>query len=733
VRWFDNLKVGTKLMVGFLTVSAITAVVGLTALGDMSEIEGLNDKMYQHELLGLSHTKQANIQAVATAVALRDILLASPGEARNTAIQQYSREKALFATRLDSARALTFTSEGKAQLAQIESIWQEYDVAGSAVAEALRNGGSATSPAMVEKIQLAQARMVSLRQEMRALSASRESEASKAAAEGLRIYERSRLLVIFLVAGSVLGGIVIGIFIARRLASGLKQVAERAEQLRTRAMASMAAASEAMARGDLTATVSVDVDTLGIDSRDEIGDLARSMDGMIAETHTTASAFERALGTLREVIHETDTVIQAAQAGRLGERGEAAKFAGGYRQLVDGLNRTLEAVVTPVKEAQEVLERVAERDLTARVAGQYNGDHAKLKDALNTAVVNLEEALSEVAAASGQVAAASGQISSGSQSLAEGTSEQASSLEEVSASLQELASMTRQNASNAQQARGLAEGAQGSASMGVESMRRLSAAIDKIKESSDSTAKIVKTIDEIAFQTNLLALNAAVEAARAGDAGKGFAVVAEEVRNLAMRSAEAAKNTAALIEEAVRNADNGVGINNEVLANLNEINEQIVKVGAVMTEVAVASDQQQQGVDQITTAVEQMNGVTQQAAANSEESAATAEELNGQADRLRDLVGQFVLSTNSSRPASAARSASFAAPATPRHNGGHGNGNGHAAGNGNGNGKKHNASGKSWRSNGAHSRQLVPSATPLSPEELIPFGDEADERTLSQF
>jgi methyl-accepting chemotaxis protein len=181
----------------------------------------------------------------------------------------------------------------------------------------------------------------------------------------------------------------------------------------------------------------------------------------------------------------------------------------------------------------------------------------------------------------------------------------------------------------------------------------LSQAIDKIKASSDSTAKIVKTIDEIAFQTNLLALNAAVEAARAGDAGKGFAVVAEEVRNLAMRSAEAAKNTANMIEESVKNAEGGVSINQEVLKNLTEINNQVNKVSAVMAEIAAASDQQSQGVDQVNMAVEQMNQVTQQVAANAEESASAAQELSGQAEDMKSMVGAFRLTTvlsSSSRP-----------------------------------------------------------------------------------
>ena len=199
--------------------------------------------------------------------------------------------------------------------------------------------------------------------------------------------------------------------------------------------------------------------------------------------------------------------------------------------------------------------------------------------------------------------------------------------------------MTKQNTLNAKEAQGVAEQARSSANKGVESMNRMSSAINQIKSSSAATAKIVKTIDEIAFQTNLLALNAAVEAARAGDAGRGFAVVAEEVRNLAMRSAEAAKNTANLIEEAVRNAENGVVINSEVLNNFQEIAEKTNKVSQVVSEIAAASDQQDQGISQLNRAVEQMNQLTQQNAANAEESASAAEEM-------RSMVAGFKLSNS---------------------------------------------------------------------------------------
>ncbi|MBE0537757.1 MAG: methyl-accepting chemotaxis protein [Phycisphaerae bacterium] len=237
-----------------------------------------------------------------------------------------------------------------------------------------------------------------------------------------------------------------------------------------------------------------------------------------------------------------------------------------------------------------------------------------------------------------QVSSAAGQVSSASQSLAEGATEQAAGLEETSSSLEEMASMTKQNADNAQHANTLASEARNSANAGREAMGTMNRAIQEIQKSSDETAKIIKVIDEIAFQTNLLALNAAVEAARAGEAGKGFAVVAEEVRNLAMRSAEAAKNTSEMIEGSVKNARNGVEIAEGVTKVLNEIVDSISKTTDLVGEIAAASQEQAQGIDQVNQAVGQMDKVTQANAANAEESASASEELTAQAEQLNDIV-----------------------------------------------------------------------------------------------
>jgi methyl-accepting chemotaxis protein len=364
---------------------------------------------------------------------------------------------------------------------------------------------------------------------------------------------------------------------------------------------------------------------LRLNRNDEIGVMAKAMDVFADDLQNVV------IGTMKKIAD--------------GNLSAKIELKDSRDEISDALQKTVKALhELIIDDGGKVLMAAAKKDLSRRLTYEYKGAFSAMKNNINTLVQNLDEAMGQVSDVVAQVSSASGQISSGAQSLAQGSNEQASSLEEVSSSLEEMSSMTKQNADNTNQAKLLASEAHAAAGEGDAAMKRMAEAINQIKQSADNTAKIVKSIDDIAFQTNLLALNAAVEAARAGEAGKGFAVVAEEVRNLAMRSAEAAKNTANMIEESVKNAEGGVKITEEVMKSLVRIVDRTGKVGGLIADIASASGEQAQGIEQVNTAVAQMNQVTQQNAANSEESASSAAELNNQATELADMVGAFTLS-----------------------------------------------------------------------------------------
>jgi methyl-accepting chemotaxis protein len=363
-----------------------------------------------------------------------------------------------------------------------------------------------------------------------------------------------------------------------------------------------------------------------------------------AQLETVAANITGLLQNYEEAGQQYHSGMQAAQAADT--------------EMADAAKTIVEAIAQLQTSLKNGMERTTARTNTLMMVMAVSGIVIGIILAvlITLSIVKpIKQIIAALTAGSEQVAAASGQVSAASQSLAEGATEQAAGLEETSSSLEEMSSMTKQNADNAQQANTLASEARKAANTGAESMTRMNAAIQEIQKSSDETSKIIKVIDEIAFQTNLLALNAAVEAARAGEAGKGFAVVAEEVRNLAMRSAEAAKNTSNMIEESVKNASNGVDIANEVGKVLDEIVQSVGKTTDLVSEIAAASQEQAQGIDQVNTAIAQMDKVTQQNAANAEESASASEELSSQAESMNDIVGDLIALAGGATAASASK------------------------------------------------------------------------------
>ena len=400
------------------------------------------------------------------------------------------------------------------------------------------------------------------------------------------------------------------------------------------------------------------------------------------------SNLNNCIDNINMLVADANTLAQAAVEGKLETRADASKHGGDYRKIMEGVNKTLDSVIEPVKEVAAVLEEMSNGNLQLRVRGDYQGDHGDIKNAMNNTLDALSTYVSEIATvlsemansnldvainndykgdfaqikdaltlivksfnevfgdinnASDQVASGSRQVSDGSQALSQGATEQASSVEQLTVSISQVADQTRENAINANKANELALKAKENAEQGNQHMNKMLKSMEEINESSSKISKIIKVIDEIAFQTNILALNAAVEAARAGQHGRGFAVVAEEVRNLAARSANAAKETTALIEGSVKNVEDGTKIANGTASALEEIVKGVAMAASLVGDIASASNEQATAIAQINKGVEQVAQVVQTNSATAEESAAASEELSGQADMLKDMISKFKL------------------------------------------------------------------------------------------
>lgn len=342
---------------------------------------------------------------------------------------------------------------------------------------------------------------------------------------------------------------------------------------------------------------------------------------------------------------ELQRLVTACNQSELDARGDVSGFQGDYAELILGVNQMMDALYAPVRAVCEGLVRVAEGDLTAYVPKPVLdrlANHEALT-ALNSSLDGLNDILIEVSSASTQIDAGAKEIATAAQDLASGAAEQAATLEQITASMAQMGDQTKQNAANALQARSLTTEAQNGATRGDVQMKAMVQAMGDIEESSRSINKIIRVIDEIAFQTNLLALNAAVEAARAGVHGKGFAVVAEEVRNLAGRSAKAAKETTEMIEGSIKKVEHGMQIAEETELALQVIVGSVGKTADLVNEIASASGEQARGISEVNIGLAHINKVTQRNASNAEESAASAEELSGQSTQMSAMLSRFEL------------------------------------------------------------------------------------------
>ena len=504
---FKNMKVGTRLITGFLVISTLGAIVGGIGIRNMSIINDKASEMYQKELLGVSYVKEANINLIYMGRALSNSLLSSTPEERKRFSARIESSRQAFKMNMDKARPLFYSDEGRKLMTDFDAKYAEFetmlvDLTKKVEAEPLQEN----SPVVKYFFGTFRDKVNAIDDLMTGLGKMKEQNGAEADQLTTDLYETSRTYMIILVIGSALAGLALGVLITRSI---------------TRPLDRAVTVAQTVASGDLTSNIIVD-------SKDETG---------------------------------------------------------------------------------------------------------KLLSALKDMNTNLVKIVGEVRSGTDTIASASNQIATGNLDLSSRTEEQASSLEETASSMEELTSTVKQNADNARQANQLAVSASEVAEKGGAVVSQVVETMNSITESSKKIVDIIGVIDGIAFQTNILALNAAVEAARAGEQGRGFAVVASEVRNLAQRSAAAAKEIKGLIDTSVEKVDAGSKLVGEAGTTMGDIVDSVKRVTDIMAEITAASQEQTAGIEQINQAISQMDEVTQQNAALVEEAAAASQSMQRQLPR----------------------------------------------------------------------------------------------------
>jgi methyl-accepting chemotaxis protein len=372
-----------------------------------------------------------------------------------------------------------------------------------------------------------------------------------------------------------------------------------------------------------------------------VGDLSQDMDRLPGEKAAFTKAMDTTKDNLRAINQQIQQLAQAAAAGDFSRRGDAERFDHDFRAMVEHLNTMMAVSDDNLGKLSDLLQSIAEGDLTARMDGQFHGVFARMRDDANTTVAQLTAIIGRIQHAASSINLAAGEIATGNSDLSRRTEQQAASLEETAASMEELTSTVKQNAERARQANQLAIGAAAVASQGGEVVAEVVDTMTGIEASSRRIADIIGVIDGIAFQTNILALNAAVEAARAGEQGRGFAVVASEVRTLAQRSAGAAKEIKGLIDESVDKVGQGSTLVRSAGQTMTEVVSSVQRVTDIMGEISSASQEQSAGIEQVNQTVTHMDEATQQNAALVEEATAAARSMEDQAGQLTSAVAVF--------------------------------------------------------------------------------------------
>lgn len=558
-KWFENLQISKKLSFGFLLVSALGIVIGVTGIINVMIIADHQRKAYEQSTLGVVYSSKAEASLLKITTLTRDLYLYYDVDKENICNEIIDEMSGLEA-QLESYRAKINDSQDQANFDAVQAAYEIYKSDVNKVIDVTRNGNYSVEVVAVVKTQRGNTADVqekfNVLAEYNIISAARQLEQDR----------MTIIIAIAAITGIAIVSFIISLFLSKWISGMVSKPVQK-----------FAVISEMLSAGSINVIDDIEEGQLLKSRKDEIGTLALSFDKMIAS----------------------------------------------------------------ITEQAQTVQTVAQGDLTTAVA--IRSDHDVLGRALCELVEKFHALAEVIVYSSEQVDANSKLVSDSSMSLSQGASEQASSVEELTASLEQVTAQTGQNAQSAHTTDLLVKEIRSDAEAGNVQMTEMLHAMREINASSDNIGKIIKVIESIAFQTNILALNAAVEAARAGEHGKGFAVVAQEVRNLAGQSAEAARETAQLIQSAIDKVGTGTKLANSTAASLDKIVSGISKTSELINSIAVASNEQASALEQISQGIMQVSQVVQDTAATAQACAAASEELSAQSTHLKHEVRVFKL------------------------------------------------------------------------------------------
>ena len=701
---FRNLNTVRKLMFAFGTVGAIIAGLGYFGINTVSTVNDIVAILYERELKGLSAIKDVNLAITGISRLTRAAIISTDQKEKEQFNKTIGQLKEQFQNKLSEFQKLTITDEAKTIAVELERIFPPYmELMEEAVRLTLRDDNVNAIKKVHDAIPDAQQVMSKASE----LAVMKEKQAEKVYRESNVLYERSRNIMAGLTVVGVGLGLMLGWVISQMIGRSLAHLGKVVSKLESGDLTARAAVESTDEVGQLAQSfnkmgeqlehivknqeqeiASKVAEVKGI--TDAIGKSQAAIEFNLDGTIITANQnFLSCLGyTLDEIkgrhhrmfadpAYAASAEYQAfwAKLNRgefdvgvypsVGKTGKEIWIQASYNPILNSNGKVYKVVkfatdITSQKtaqvemerlvaESQTVLSQLAANDLTQEMTETYSGELEKIKNNINAVVQHLTQTITTVREAVEGVKDGSEEITRGNEDLSHRTSEQASALEETSASMEEMTSTVKQNAENAKQANQLAIAARETADKGGTVTKKAVDAMGEINKSSKKIADIITVIDEIAFQTNLLALNAAVEAARAGEHGRGFAVVAAEVRNLAQRSATAAKEIKGLINESIQRVMDGSELVNQSGKTLEDIVSSVKRVTDIIAEISAASQEQASGIDQVNKAIMSMDETTQQNAALVEQTTSASQSMKEQAKELMRQVGVFKIRQSESR------------------------------------------------------------------------------------